>query len=212
MFHSGYSSSLMQSFFSEQLALSLSPFLLPKGSRSLYVAQHLYSSTLPSLLSTQFPLAGIHRGHTNTCDYLRCSNMSSPRDARGSWASSRGVPAAHLLSPRACFCVQGFLNFNLCPPRDKPSPRTLCCSTCPETPLLEQQNTKKLYGTKNVCVHSQGKFWPPKTEKDPKTQLLLLRSLEQKQGTKHTPCTHQHLKGGQKPLPNPWTHPYPHPI
>ena len=43
---------------------------------------------------------------------------------------------------------------------------------------LEQQNTEKLYRTKNNCVQAQlGKFWIQKIQRDQKTQLPLLRSL-----------------------------------
>ena len=50
-----------------------------------------------------------------------------------------------------------------------------------DTSLLEQQNTKKLYGTKNNCVHQQlGQILDPKDTKRSKYQLLLLRGLEQK--------------------------------
>ena len=68
-----------------------------------------------------------------------------------------------------------------------------------DTPLLEQQNRKKLYGTKNNCKHAHlGKIWTNaiKRPKEKKNQLPLLKSLEQKQGTVHAPCTH-HLTGGQ---------------
>ena len=53
-----------------------------------------------------------------------------------------------------------------------------------DTPLLEQLNinTKKLDETKN-CVHVQlEQMLDPKRPKKTKTQLPLLRSLEQKQG------------------------------
>ena len=38
-----------------------------------------------------------------------------------------------------------------------------------DTPLLKQQNTKKLYGTKNNCVHAQlGQMMDDKMQKDQK--------------------------------------------
>ena len=47
-----------------------------------------------------------------------------------------------------------------------------------DTPLLEQQNTKKLYVTKNNCVHLQlGKILDPKDTK--RSKLPVLRVLEQ---------------------------------
>ena len=51
-----------------------------------------------------------------------------------------------------------------------------------DTHLLEQQNTKKPRGTKKNCVHgSWDKFWTKDTETT-KTQLPLLKNLEQKRG------------------------------
>ena len=47
----------------------------------------------------------------------------------------------------------------------------------PDASLLRPQNTKKLYGAERMC--SWGKFWIKDT-KGPKTQLPLLKSLEQK--------------------------------
>ena len=51
-----------------------------------------------------------------------------------------------------------------------------------DTCLLEQQNTKKLWGTKNNCVHEQwGQIYlGPQDIKRPKTQLPFLKSWEQK--------------------------------
>ena len=47
-----------------------------------------------------------------------------------------------------------------------------CCSAAMlhlATPLLEQQNTKKLYGTKNICVREKlGRFWTKDTKKPKK--------------------------------------------
>ena len=60
-----------------------------------------------------------------------------------------------------------------------------------DTPLLQQLNTKKLN------TSSWGKFWAPKIQRDQKTQLPLLKSLEQKQGTTHALYTQHHLRGGQ---------------
>ena len=58
------------------------------------------------------------------------------------------------------------------------------------------QNTKKLYRTKNSREHVQF----GQTEQDtkrPKTQLPLLRSWGQKQGTAHAPCTQCHQGVGK---------------
>ena len=57
-----------------------------------------------------------------------------------------------------------------------------------DTPLLEQQNAKKIMRLKiTSCMCSWGKFWTQKdtkrqkTKKQKTTHLLLLKSLEQKQ-------------------------------
>ena len=45
-------------------------------------------------------------------------------------------------------------------------------------------------------MHTWGKFWTPKIQRDQKkqkVQLALLKSLEQKQGTEHAPCTQHYL-------------------
>ena len=76
-------------------------------------------------------------------------------------------------------------------------PLLQCCLHL-DTPLLEQQNTKKLYGTKNNCLHAQlRQILDKKYKETKKTQLPLLKSLEQKQGTEHAPCTQHHIRGGQ---------------
>ena len=82
-----------------------------------------------------------------------------------------------------------------------------------DAPLLQQQNTKKLYGTKNNCVHvllgqiHWSKFWTQRVQRDQKLQPPLLRSLGQKQGfgeqnkrTMHSPCT-DHLSHPSSPTP-----------
>ena len=51
-----------------------------------------------------------------------------------------------------------------------------------DTPLLEQWNIKKFYGTKNACMCSWGKFWTPKIQRDQTIQLPLLKNLDQKLG------------------------------
>ena len=72
-----------------------------------------------------------------------------------------------------------------------------------DKPLLQQQNTKKLQGTKNNCLCVQLGQIMDKIQKDQKkkekTQLPLLKSREQKQGTAHAPCTQHHQRGGQTP-------------
>ena len=54
-----------------------------------------------------------------------------------------------------------------------------------DTPLLGQQNTKKLYGTKNNCMYAQlfvANSGPQRYKETKKPQLPLLKSLEKKQG------------------------------
>ena len=87
---------------------------------------------------------------------------------------------------------------------DALGPGTLCWDLGPfeavlqglplDTPLLQQQSTKKLKIT--ARMRSWGKFWTKDTKR-PKTQLWPLKSPEQKQGTAHAPCTRHHLRGGQ---------------
>ena len=70
-----------------------------------------------------------------------------------------------------------------------------------DTPLLKQQNAKKLYGTKNNA--QLGQNYGLKTQQ-PKNSTAISEELgaktgcrEQKQGTEHAPCTQHHLRGGQ---------------
>ena len=69
--------------------------------------------------------------------------------------------------------------------------------------LLEHQHTKKLYGTKNNCVHVEsGPMLDERYKETKKSQLPLLKSLEQKQGTVHIPCTQHHLREGAAKHPS----------
>ena len=107
-------------------------------------------------------------------------------------------------------------------------PRTLCFSTAMlhlDTPLLELQNTKKVYGTTNNCLHTQANSGPKDTKRKtnkqkqptPQTPNAISEELEAKAGLLHMPpCTHHLQRVGKLPkLPlqsDPWTHPYLHPI
>ena len=54
-----------------------------------------------------------------------------------------------------------------------------------DTPLLEQQNTKKLYGTTNNCMHAQWGFsnsGPKRYKRDKKKNLPPWKNLEGKHG------------------------------
>ena len=89
-------------------------------------------------------------------------------------------------------------------------PRLQCLHL--DTPLLQQQHTKQLYGAKNSCVHAQlGQILDPKDTKRQKIQLPLLQSLELKQSVRskilREPLAHHITQGVGK---TPWTHPYPH--
>ena len=53
-----------------------------------------------------------------------------------------------------------------------------------DKPLLQQQNTKRKYETKNNCEYVQLGQILDKRYKETKTQLPLLKSLEQKQGVR----------------------------
>ena len=65
-------------------------------------------------------------------------------------------------------------------------------------PFLQQQNTKKLQGTKNNWEHVQlGPSMDKRYTKTKKTQLPLLKSQGQKQGTAHASWTQHHQKAGQ---------------
>ena len=73
-----------------------------------------------------------------------------------------------------------------------------------DTLLLQQQNTKKLYGTKNNCMHAQLGQTLDKRYKETKNPATTFEEpgakaggWEQKQGTAHAPCTQHHLRGGQ---------------
>ena len=95
------------------------------------------------------------------------------------------------------------------------------CHACTWTHLSSSNKIQRNYmGLKiTACRDNWGKFWT-KIQRDQKTQLPLLKSLEQKQGIGsksrvlhacplHTPPP--------KPRPHPtledpWPHPYPHPI
>ena len=89
-----------------------------------------------------------------------------------------------------------------------------------DTRLLQQQNTKKLYRIKDNCVHEQlGQILEQEIQKDQKTQLPILKSREQKQAIRsksrvlYMPPAHNITKGwAEHRSPDPWTHPYPHPL
>ena len=79
--------------------------------------------------------------------------------------------------------------------------------------LLEQQNTKELWGTKNNCVHVQsGQIMNSKIQKGQNATVTspLVRCQEQKHGTTRDPCTQHREGGGQTssatpPAPTHWS-------
>ena len=93
---------------------------------------------------------------------------------------------------------------------------TLCCNAWTWTHLSWNNKIQRnCMGLKTTArMRSWEKFWTQKIQRDQKPQLLLLKILEQKQGTAHAPCTPP-SKGWAKHLsrwPDPRTHPSPHPI
>ena len=75
-----------------------------------------------------------------------------------------------------------------------------------DTPLLQQQNKKKLYGTKynHMYVKLGGKSGPKRykeTNKSTEEPGAKTGGQKQKQGTEHVPCTHHHLRDGQATPP-----------
>ena len=65
-----------------------------------------------------------------------------------------------------------------------------------------------------ITVHALLGQIQDKVTKIPKYPTTIFKSLEQKLGTAHAPCTQHHQGVGKTrkpPLqPAPWTHPYPH--
>ena len=72
------------------------------------------------------------------------------------------------------------------------------------TPLFQQQNASKLYGTKNNCMHAQlGQIVDKRYKETKKTATFeepgaKAGGWEQKQSIVHAPYTHHHLWCGQK--------------
>ena len=82
-----------------------------------------------------------------------------------------------------------------------------------DTPLLEQQNTKKLYGTTNNCMHAQwGQILAPKETKKKKNPAALKEPggktccWEQKQDIAQTPLADIISEVGKAPKPPLWPH------
>ena len=93
-----------------------------------------------------------------------------------------------------------------------------CHNACTKThPSLSNKMQRNYMGLKiTVCMHSWGKFWT-KDKNHQKTQLPLLKSSEQVQGTVVlcVPPAYTTTKGVCKPpkpplWPGPWTHTSPH--
>ena len=79
------------------------------------------------------------------------------------------------------------------------APGILGCNACPWTNVALSNKVQRNYtGLKiPVCMSSWGNSGPTRYKETKKTQLPLLKSLEQKQGTVYAPCTHHHLRDGQ---------------
>ena len=86
-----------------------------------------------------------------------------------------------------------------------------------DKPLLQQQNTKKLYGTKNNCLHVQlGQIMDKKIQKTKKLNCHFWRARSKSRVLRMPPALNTTRGVGRRPKlplwPKPWTHPYPHPI
>ena len=96
------------------------------------------------------------------------------------------------------------------------------CTACTWTNLSSSDKIPRNYKILKKCMHAHLGQIMQKNAKDRKSQLLLLKSWEQKQGVgskkqviMHGLCIQHHLRGGQTSyatLPSPWTHYYSHPI
>ena len=79
-----------------------------------------------------------------------------------------------------------------------------------DTPLLQQQNTKKLYGIKN----NWSKFWTKDTRRPIDTYCRFWRVWSKCGLLRKSPAHNITKGGGETPelpfQPDPWTHPYPH--
>ena len=88
---------------------------------------------------------------------------------------------------------------------DRLGPGPLCCSACTWTHLSpSNKQTRKLYGTKNNCVHAQLGQILDKRYTETKNPTAAFEEpgakaggRERKQGTEHARCTQHHLRGGQ---------------
>ena len=90
-----------------------------------------------------------------------------------------------------------------------------------DAPLLQQQNTKKLYGTKNNCACALGansleQILDAKGTKRPKTSASTSEEPRTKTGlwgAKQEDYAFPLHRPPKPPLqPNPWAHTYPHPM
>ena len=106
-------------------------------------------------------------------------------------------------------------------------PGTLCCNACTWTNISWSYKIQRNYkGLKiTVCMHSWGKFCTKRYKKRPKSPSATSEEPRAKAGkgvgnksrVLRMPPAHTTTKGvGKSPKPplrpDPWTHPYPHPI
>ena len=90
--------------------------------------------------------------------------------------------------------------------RERLGPDTLGCKACTWTHLSSNNRIQRnCMGLKiTMCLHSWGKFWTQKIQRDPTNALSLLKSLEPKQGIRsksrvlHKPPAHNTIKGWAK--------------
>ena len=85
-----------------------------------------------------------------------------------------------------------------------PGPEALCRSVCTWTPLLQQQNSKKLCGTENSCVRARGReITDQRYEKTPKIPAVASEGPGANSGCqKRKPACHRQ-GGGHVPKPHP---------
>lgn len=142
-------------------------------------------------------------------DCLRVATSQVMAEAKGSVRP--GPTCAHLCPPvpRGGSCT---LTLSVSPTLPLRVSGTLCCSACTgKKHLLQQQNIKKLQGTKNNCVQAQlDKLW---TTRYKETQRPTSTSEQPgaKAGSSACPLHTTPPEPGYLPA-DPWTHPQPHPV
>ena len=76
-------------------------------------------------------------------------------------------------------------------------PLLQCCNARTWTHISSSHKTQRNCMGLKITVHAQLGQILDKDTKIPKYPTTIFRSLEQKQGTAHAPCTQHHQRGGQ---------------